>query len=124
MSTGKSPSVAGAAATGADTEAGPIGSVASGSVDSGGGCGEAEGTGLIRVRDGMDEDERWRENEVTPLRSPYRPSASDPITASLNFPHPSASIPSASVSSFLASSLFKLAPWSSLSPYKEGGKGT
>ena len=84
--------------------------------------GEAEGPGLIWVWDGGDKDERWWEDEVTPLRSPYRPSTSDPITASLSFPHPSASILSASVSSFLASFLFKLAHWSSLNPYKEGGK--
>ena len=122
MSAGMSPSVAGTAATGAGMVAGPTGSIALGSVDSGGGCGEAEGPGLMRDRGGRDKDERWREDEVTPLRSPYRSSASDPITASLNFPHPSASILSASVSSFLASSLFKLAPWSSLNPCKEGGK--
>ena len=124
MSAGKLPSVAGAAATGAGMVAGPMGSIALGSEGSGGGCGEAEGPGLIRVWDGKDKDERWREDEVTPLRSPYRPSASDPVTASLSFPHPSASILSASVSSFLASFLFKLAPWSSLNPYKEGGKST
>ena len=69
-------------------------------------------------------DGRWWESEVTPLRSPYRPSALDPMMASLNFPHPSASILLASASNFWASSLFALAPWSSLNPCKEGGKST
>ena len=42
--------------------------------------------------------------------------------ASLSFPHPSVSSCWASAFSFLISSLFILACWSSLTPYKEGGK--
>ena len=123
MSASKSPSVAGAAATGAGSVAGPMGSIALGSVGSGRGCGESEGPGLIQVQDGGGRDERWREDEVTPLRSPYRPSTSDPVTALPEF-SPPLCFPSFRPL-FLVSSLpllFKLAPWSSLNPYKEGGK--
>ena len=56
------------------------------------------------------------------LRSPYKPSISDPTMASLSFPHPSVSNCWASISNFLASSLFSLVWESSLKPYKEGGK--
>ena len=43
---------------------------------------------------------------MTPLRSPYKPSTSDPTMASLSFPHPSVSKFWASISSLLASSFF------------------
>ena len=79
MSAGKLPLVAGAAATGAGMMEGPTGSIALGSVGSGGGCGEAEGPGLIRVWDGKDKDERWREDEVTPSEVHTDPPLQTPL---------------------------------------------
>ena len=120
--TGMSSPVAGVAATGAGMVAGPTGSKVSGCVGSWGGWEWTKGLGLMWGWEGRGLDGRGWKDEVTPLRSPYRPSASDPVMASLNFPHPSASILSASASNFRASSLLLLASWSNLNPCKEGGK--
>ena len=121
MSAGMSPSGAGVAAERAGTVAWPAGPETSGPVDSWGGCWGIGEPGLRQEHDGGGWDTRGWEHKVTPLRSPYKPSTSDPTMASLSFPHPSVSNCWASASNFLASSLFTLACWSCLKPYKEGG---
>ena len=60
---------------------------------------------------------RW-ECDATPLRSLYRPYASDPATASLIFPHPFISNCWALSSSLHASSLSELALCSKSNPWK------
>ena len=113
---GMSPSGAGVAAEEADTMAWPVGSETSGPVGSWGDGWETVelGTRQDRFRGGW-EERRW-EHDVTPLKSPQKPSASDPTTASVYFPHPSISIHWASSSSFHASSLFLLACSNNFNP--------
>ena len=71
---------------------------------------------------GGGEDVGREEYNIAPLRSPYKPSASEPVTASSNFSNPSISKCYASLSNCCTSLHSELAHFSKFSPCKIKGK--
>ena len=78
--------------------------------------------GVQQVFLGGGEDVGREECNIAPLRSPYKPSASEPETAASNFSYPSVSKCCASLSNCHASLCSKLAHFSKFSPCKIKGK--
>ena len=78
--------------------------------------------GMQQVFLGEGEDVGREECDTAPLRSPYKPSASEPVTAASNFSNTSISRCCTSLSKHCASLYSKLACLSKLSPCKIKGK--
>ena len=99
-----------------------VGTEASGSLDSWGGRWEMVEEGAWQVFLGGGEDVGREECNTAPLRSPYKPSTSEPVTATSIFSSTSVSRCWALLSSWHASSCSKLAHFSKFNPYKIKGK--
>ena len=91
MLAGISPSKTEGAVEEVDSSACSVGTEASGSLDSWGGRWEMKEEGAWQVFLGGGEDVGREECETAPLRSPYKPSASEPVTAASIFSNPSVS---------------------------------
>ena len=105
-----------------DSSASSVGTEASGSLGSWGDRWEMIEEGALWVFLGGGEDVGMEECDTAPLRSPYKPSTSEPVTATSIFSNPSVSRCWASLSSWHASSCSELAQFSRFSPYKIKGK--
>ena len=127
MLAGISPSKTEGAVEEVDSSAWSAGTEASGSLDSWGGGWQMVEGGAQGVFLGGGEDMGREECDIAPLRSPYIPSTSEPVTAASIFSNPSVSRCWVSLSSLCASSHSKLAHFNRFSPYKrkdkKGNKG-
>ena len=101
-----------------DSSACSVGTEASGSLDSWGGRREMVEERAWCIFLGGGEEMGREECNTVPLRSPYKPSASEPVTTASIFSSPSVSRCWTSLSSRHASSCSKLAHFGRFSPYK------
>ena len=106
-----------------DSSACLVGMEASGSLDSWGGRWEMVEEGAWQDFLGGGEDVGREECDTAPLGSPYKASASEPVTATSIFSNPSISKHWALLSSLHASSCSELAHFGRFSPYKKDKKG-
>ena len=122
MSAGISPSKTEGAVEEVDSSACSAGTEASGSLDAWGGRWEMVEEGAWQDFLWGGEDVGREECDTAPLRSPYKSSASEPVTTTSIFSNPSVSTCWASLSSLFASSCSELACFSRFSPYKRKKK--